>query len=288
MKSRLNYIDKGCGNLKNQDVFDSKALISDDASIKYLYHYTTLETFLEHILMESTLRLSPFEKVNDPIESKRNFNGMYMSKFRDIDLNDKRINKYENQYKIALINWSKVVCFSLDDIDDLKEYTDHINRGYGKPRMWAQYADLHRGVCLIFDRELLGENMKESFSDSDITGGKVIYKNHYNYEVGIPHSFDYDNMDNIKLIKNQILEHKDNLFFTKFKDWADEKEYRYIVINEEKEFLKISFKSELKGIVLGSEFPKVYLPVLKEYFKDYDTKIRQIKWVDYWITLNKI
>jgi len=36
----------------------------------YFFHYTTREAAFAHILPERQLRLSPYSKVNDPMESK--------------------------------------------------------------------------------------------------------------------------------------------------------------------------------------------------------------------------
>ena len=50
-------------------------------------------------------------------------------------------------------------------------------RGYTHPRMWAQYASNHTGVCLVFDKELIKisinhdfRNMGQLFEDS------IVYK----------------------------------------------------------------------------------------------------------------
>ncbi len=50
-------------------IWDSYDVNNIDSN-KYIYHYTSLNTGLEAILKNGTIRLSPFSKVNDPKESK--------------------------------------------------------------------------------------------------------------------------------------------------------------------------------------------------------------------------
>jgi hypothetical protein len=43
--------------------------------------------------------------------------------------------------------------------------------------MWAQYADGHRGVCLVLNHKLLHENIVSHFGADDLFSGPVEYLN---------------------------------------------------------------------------------------------------------------
>ena len=120
---------------------------------KYLYHYTSMDTAINYILYNKTLRFNPLANVNDPMESDPNYWA-----FSNLEKGDK---SSTIQYQVSdyFKNRIKVVCFSLDDQSDWNspEFSplDYCARGHSKPRMWATYGDDHKGVCLIFDRERL-------------------------------------------------------------------------------------------------------------------------------------
>ena len=43
---------------------------------------------------------------------------------------------------------------------------NNLSKGWARSRMWAQYADNHKGVCLIFDKLCLEKEFKGSFEKS--------------------------------------------------------------------------------------------------------------------------
>jgi hypothetical protein len=51
-------------------------------------------------------------------------------------------------------------------------------RGFSRPRMWQQYGDNYRGVCMIFDRAALQRAIEASVpSGSRLSMGPVNYSN---------------------------------------------------------------------------------------------------------------
>jgi hypothetical protein len=135
-------------------------MMPEKAIPQYVCHYTKLETALEHILPEKRLKLSPLGKTNDPRESKpwnlllpftigiqgeeRKKQGALVTRALD---EIRRVMKED---------W-KVLYFTMDH-----SYTDEFDiprtytiLGYDRPRMWAQYAENHRGVCIQFDGDKL-------------------------------------------------------------------------------------------------------------------------------------
>ena len=83
--------------------------------MKYLYHYTTLETFLTGICVTNSIRFSALDKVNDPVD------------YRDIVMrseilfkNEKEGNTYYDKFSLFKADYQnfikklKIVCFCKD------------------------------------------------------------------------------------------------------------------------------------------------------------------------------
>ena len=88
----------------------------------------------------------------------------------------------------------KYVCFCLGDK----------NRGFDKPRMWAQYGDNNNGVCIGFNlSKLIDFNI-----DKSIEHFRIVYKQAKDLKFG-----EYNSKESLRL--KQI-------------DWMQEKEYRFI------------------------------------------------------------
>lgn len=89
-----------------------------------LYYMTNLETAQKYILPEWRMKLSTFDKVNDPFE---------------LLCADQSENFQRSVLKTLREHWIRrvgFICFSSN---------------WESPLMWAHYADSHKGVCLGFD-----------------------------------------------------------------------------------------------------------------------------------------
>jgi len=89
-----------------------------------LYYMTTLETAVKYILPERRMRLSRFERLNDPFEL------MFAS---TADKDDRPI------FKKLRDHWSNslgIIC---------------MGKHWSSPVMWGHYAGNHTGVCLGFE-----------------------------------------------------------------------------------------------------------------------------------------
>lgn len=89
-----------------------------------LYYMTSLNIAVKHILPELRMRLSRFDRLNDPFELM----GAQIG-----GANERYVFKYLRDY------WTKtlgVIC---------------MGKHWRSPLMWAHYAENHTGVCLGFD-----------------------------------------------------------------------------------------------------------------------------------------
>jgi len=112
---------------------------------KCVYHYTRSDTAAEYILPSMSLRMGLFEKLNDPREAKT-----WPFKFyaRSPELRfDPEIFRAASEF---VTKRSLILCCTRDDPAAKGE---PLRMGFGHPRMWSQYADNHRGICLVLDQE---------------------------------------------------------------------------------------------------------------------------------------
>lgn len=222
-----------------------------DNANQYIYHYTNEISLMEFIVPAKKLRFGMLENTNDPME--------YYSYKPSIGFfnNDK---SYEEL--VTMIdderNKYKVIAFCKDQSPSVYE------RGYSKPRMWAQYGHLHRGVCIVLDKKKFEDTIKRNFPNSYIYN-EITYNEIEPKEL----QFKYDKNVEAEIaifVKNNI----DQLLFTKSKDWMTENEVRYAIYSEN-EYEFISIEDSIAGIVFGHSCPELIMEKVIEEFPDIET-----------------
>lgn len=220
---------------------------------RYLYHYTKAETAIDFILKDKTIKLSNYTNTNDPKESKNWF-------FVPITYQGRNLKKYtpENLSKIInpiLKNRTNLICFSKDKQLTGNHVNDMNNRGFCKPRMWAQYGDNHKGVCLIFDMNIFSSVFHEQFNRKASAQGRVQYRDQTIAEQANDPAFmvNIDQLEELGVssyLYNHVRSHKSRLFFEKATDWSNEDEFRFIIFNSENDVI-MDYRDSLHGIVFG-------------------------------------
>lgn len=130
----------------------------------HVYHYTSAETALRHILPAGKLRIGPLTTVNDPRES-RMLGFTYLPKGmlrasllsgESLEFHIKNLDKRDitDRASAPLTAQIKVVCFARDTASPATTVQGYY-RGYTRPSMWAHYGGSHTGICLVFDRDQL-------------------------------------------------------------------------------------------------------------------------------------
>lgn len=252
---------------------------------KYLYHYTNELSFLEFILPKMSIRTSPMKNMNDPKESKK-ANIMAISDFEN---RLESIGFLHDKFNHYLQNNSQLICFATDkskerpilgnNEDDMEldlDREDILKYGFTKFRMWSQYANNHRGVCLCFSYD----DMKKIVTDD------IVYKGYVNYSDDISELFNACHFElpesadiNKDFIINHIKDKKKQLFFNKFSDWKDEREYRFVCFSKSdyvEDYRYFDIKNSLKAIYLGVHFPISLIPLIKHYLKEHDLETVEI------------
>lgn len=214
---------------------------------QYLFHYTTYSSAL-NILLSQQLRLGPLAKMNDPLEFEDRLKAPFMCQGV---CSDKEYMEKASLYEKAVTEKEKSVRFTSFSIDNYS-VRNIFSKGWARSRMWAQYADKHKGVCLVFDKA----NLIKAF-ESKYTNDKCrTYWRKINYT---------NNLESLRLAFSQpcesfLTDDKIEFLFQKCEDYRDEQEFRLLLINkglnDSKEMESFSIADSVCGIVTGVNFPK--------------------------------
>jgi hypothetical protein len=229
-----------------------------------LYHFTKFTSLLEDILPNQRLLMNYIINSNDPWENQLfSFDPKWKS-----DSNPRFFNYLDLQSRLheKIRLSSRVISFSTSKVT--KRFS---NPGYNLSRMWAQYADNHKGICIIVDKE---EFIKENIKNFDFRG-KVKYQSEINTPI-LDESYinpsGYKDLDLKKIISKF---HKE-IFFTKLSDWKGENEYR--IINYRNPSIEYcSINKSLYGIIMGIETSPFLTPCIVNLTKLFGREIHLYK-----------
>jgi len=226
-------------------------------SDRYIYHYTNASTALTHILKNQSFKLNTYVSTNDPRETKawrvsgwpRNY----------IEGSPPDLDQLAGDFTQRLQQRVVAGCFCSDRNLTGEPLADEHKRGYAKPRMWAQYGDSHKGVCLLFDRAMFSEATRKSLSDARfIEEGRLHYIDRAaTNRLNGPFVLDLRGLDDTGADKQCEIHAKERvreLFFEKNTDWSTEDEYRFIVFMQSVTSpIYINYGNALAGIMIGAD-----------------------------------
>lgn len=193
--------------------------------------------------------MNEFSKANDPFENRKSFE-KFLKSFDNKLTTDKdglfdliiQRNHEENELIRGFSKYVRFISFSKNTVNKM---------AYGLPAMWAHYGQNHKGVCFVFDRNLLCKLFKTQF------GAGIKYTSLQYGELSYPNI----QKNETDTSKDFFLKHSKKLFFKKDFDWKSESEFRYILIREENESDLIYLKNmnhALIAIILGIDFNENY------------------------------
>jgi hypothetical protein len=250
---------------------------------KFVYHYTKLTT-ARKILSSRSLKMGKFASTNDPKESKQWFFSPFTAKQTGFGSFDSK--SFSTRFSAALKQSTRVACFSCDQQGLTGDHIrDFFLRGWSKPRMWAQYAGNHRGVCLVFDREALHEAIVNRFGvDAIILCNCVSYADrnvltHFDDLDGYVIDWDaFRRMGFDTYVQDHLRRFGQPLFFEKLSDWRDEAEFRWVVFCKSEDDLFVNITSSLKGIMFGDRCPKASATGIVSTVCDLNLEYVQLRW----------
>lgn len=220
-----------------------------------LYHYTRAKTLIDKILPSKEIQFGSYQNLNDPREAKTWPFIFYTS---NVETNDKFKSSVFEEVSNYITQKTLILCCTQDDPSVTDEDKDRdIRSGYGHPRMWSQYADEHKGVCIVFNKKSLHKSILKKFGSKGLYFGPVKYLK----TVTGPNSDAYhiQYLDDIlkngtpNVIEPHIDKYNKELFFTKHIDWQDEWEYRWIFRSKDDTPILISIADCIKAVIVGNE-----------------------------------
>ncbi len=226
-----------------------------------LYHYTSAEIAKEKILSSCTLKLGRFDRTNDPKESREWEFSLCLGE-------EKRkgpsgLDEISKELSYELKARTKLACFSCDIGPLTGDQTkDILLRGYSLPRMWAQYGENHTGVCLVFDRDKLENQILSQFGeDASIHASKVFYRDRSFLEslddpaftINGPLLWEVGMKKYGRLHREQYFH---RFYLEKACDWQNEREFRFILFSDHNRDLFVYYGDSLVGLMFGDSVGK--------------------------------
>lgn len=225
----------------------------------YVYHYTTSSALLP-IAFDGGLHLGRLSEMNDPRES-RDWEGISSRPILFEKL-DEEIRRFKERIRIA--------SFSAGAQDET-ETTKTSVHGYGKPTIWAHYADRHRGVCLAFDRHLVEAGLRRGLKETLDESGGLLRSRFVRYVENASDDVAYDSVqipegsELSDAVTSHYLRHFEDLFFTKHLDWRAENEWRWVIYDPADSAPRcIDMVGALVGVFLGADFDPSQFPSVRE------------------------
>ena len=249
---------------------------------EYIYHYTSVETLLKYILPQKCLRFSKLDNTNDPEEASNHL----LHYIDDIDMGpDFFFDNYEKSSAVSkeLIENIVLISFSQDDLNFDISNGLFSNKGFARPRMWAQYANNHTGVCLAFKRENFKKIFEKTCSEFLHYSGNVSYESVYkllatpefmNAKIGLGSEL-FKPLEEI--VRERIEKYNKIYYFSKHKDWRTENEYRFVVKNDSTEDIFINIEEMLEYIILGHSFDMTLVKPIEILIEKFSKKPEILK-----------
>ncbi|MGL1089214.1 DUF2971 domain-containing protein [Vibrio vulnificus] len=249
---------------------------SDDA----LFHFTRKDTALEHILFKKSLRFGEFSGTNDPQEYKSKLTGAIGCGWENH--HDQKIEEVISLIDKILREKSKFISFCQNDIVD-----DNLqSHGVLKSRMWAQYGENHRGICIVVSKTKLIEQLTTAFElNYRLNYGEIRYEEP-DLSRNIP-CLDIDGMEldhfaSYDVAINFVIKYINELLFTKQPDYKDEAEFRFVLTPKSLEHVSIPIYVDLlqcvHSIILGDAFPQVYKPTISQLAQELKIPVKKLHW----------
>ena len=261
--------------------YPSDILLECNVPVKeneFLFHYTTYSAALG-ILLSQQMRLGPLVNKNDPLEFEdHRDDGQVIHENHSIEESAIIVEDYinavdEKMRSVRFASFAMDMPFYNPPKDSQENCYNNLSKGWARSRMWAQYADSHKGVCLIFDKENLVKSFKNAFDSCDTYCKEVTYTNNlYPLQESLAQN-----------CMSLLTSEKIDFLFQKCQDFRDEQEFRLLLVDKSlkspDELVSFSISDSLCGVIPGVRFPKENVLSLKKAMKYCNSKI---KWLPIW------
>lgn len=237
-----------------------ETLLDLDSNGAIISHYTTREVAIEKILPTGKLLLNSIKNSNDPREYKKRVNGVYGKNeesgkfFEVLDKDEENLTK------------TMFFCGSITKENESKLIK---RASFGNSKMWAEYGESHKGVCLIFDKEKLIKQFDKQFNNKPIFDKDFISYEEINKEKFVRSGSVNDELLKINETQNVLIDfykhNREVFFFSKDYCWSTENEFRFLIISEKEDVEFLEYKDALLGIILGENCNPIYGKLINKY-----------------------
>jgi len=143
--------------------------------------------------------------------------------------------------------------------------------GWAKDRMWSQYGDQHRGICIALDRGLLEEQAQWL----RVLGERFVYWRDVSYRDDSTYPPWPNGATRTGTPESRRMEWEQSIlpfhFFTKRQDWEHESEYRILVLDYAAgamPFVDLDIAAAIRSLIVGAKFPSVYRRCIQKLCDD--------------------
>lgn len=185
-------------------------------TIKKLYHYTSLSSAVK-IIEGMSLKFGSLQRMND-------INERYKRKY---------VSNKENDFCVTIKDLENEL-LNIKQISLTQDTKKHY--GFDIPAMWGHYAERGEGVCFVFDKEKIINEVKNNKYKSS----RILYKDTCN---DIFYEDEYT-------VKDFFCNNLKSLFFTKTNDWSYEQEYRILNMEDSQSDLFLNVEDALVAIII--------------------------------------
>jgi len=224
---------------------------------RYFFHYTTRDAAFGGILPSRCLRLSPYGVMRDPLENQQwkfTFTGRGARDDATVIADVAEQTEFERRANQETRARSHLLSLTIDAEPQADGERPPFCFGWARARMWEQYAERYRGVCLVFDRELLTQRFAEALEGGAVTKTyhrAVIYNGGGMLKPIIEGDAARSDPD---FFDGYVEANFSALFFTKTLDWQTEHEYRFVAIAAaDGSSLSIDYGDALKWVIAGNQ-----------------------------------
>lgn len=225
-------------------VMNIPKIFQDDDTI---YHYTTSEKALLYILKDMKLRVSPRSYSLDPIENTEEFIS-YSGGHNFIHIGRRISAELKNAKQLSFCkNKPYDLSNGIPTVYPFEKY------GFAKPRMWDNYGDKYKGVCLALSKSKLQNSIKDTGlfdneKDVEYLNYKEFSTKHHSISWQGSEEETYEHF--LKIFKKRL--------FYKHEDYSMENEYRICSLSN-KQYDYINIQDSLVGLIVSNQGLNDYL-----------------------------
>lgn len=252
-----------------------------DPTDQLLCHYTSAETAFSHILPTRMLQMNSYQRMRDPLENKELHR---LLRFVD-GIEPDGLTLGEAQELVGEIRGQmRILCLTMDAKGYEDEQIQAFGRAYARARMWEQYADEHRGVCLAFSADCMANTFFNELKRFGAAACNPVRYTPGGFAVSPARLIDAGRLtagDPAALLTKHITSHHEDLWSLKLSDWDSEYEYRFVVFVPTAplhEPIHVPFADCLRAIVLGERFDPALLPRARELASELRVGLCRLEW----------